>query len=281
VYVLCDCSGGDEDLSSWGIEKYRADGSLVGWFHYGLKGYYKVDDFATDFIVRPGGGVTVIGGSEAVDWGEGEGGVRTFVVSFRPDGTRRWTHVYAGAHGRPIPGLSSLAPCPSGGIYVTGSTDDGLILFRYKADGTKVSARGFGVRSRLGKSGTDVAVDPTGRIVVSGASRRSDQPFFVAVLRRDGSVRWRHTYSSAGRFGLDPTGRIYVTEGTQVIAMHALARDGSERWYSEWPSPPATGTGPMIGGLVAQSASVWICGASDPRPETGVDQLVLGWASGD
>lgn len=288
VYVLGSMHSGDEDLESVFVAKYRPDGTEAWSTRYTMRGYYKIETHAADFVVEPRGRCYVVGWAEGGDFGNGDGGPRAFALSLRSDGTRRWARRCRGLRWGTA-AFSALTGCPSGGIcavgWARGAARDVLVV-RYRADGTHMFTRRLGIRDRQDEFANDVAVDSRGRIAICGSWPRRDRGFYVAVLRKNGSIKWSRDYAtarSARRLVVDASDRVCavgVVPAGAVVA-HAFARDGVLRWSSAWTSSPTPGSNPHlpgVGDMVTNGRrNVFVCGATDLRPGTGSDQFVLGW----
>jgi hypothetical protein len=275
------------------LTKYRPDGT-VAWSRMHSVFTYKPEMAATDLFVTGTGVTYVAGGVVGPDIGR-----RAFLVSFSAGGQERWSRVYGG------PGCGgawfmALAPCPEGGVYAVGSARsdaDDILVTRYTAGGTRVLTRRLGVGDGHRQWAADAAVDSQGRLAVCGAWRSSDKGFYVALLRRDGAVKWSHNYrgDKYGGFAkalvVDAADRVCVTgngPGTDIlhpvdngggIVTYAFSRAGALRWWYSWPVSPTALAGRIPYDIAAlQASNVWVCGSSDQGPATGPDQFVIGWA---
>jgi hypothetical protein len=306
---VCGEWDGEEGGTLVTLERYGPDG-ISDWYKtYQARGY-KAEMTPGDLRVTSTGTSYVVGIADHVGLDPrqpypNDFVSKAFVRSWRTDGTVRWTKLYNGP-GRANAGFSALAACPSGGIYAVGYTGaasgalsrQDMLVTRYSADGTRALTRRLGVGDGRRQWAADVAVDDAGRIAVCGGWRRTDRGFYVAVLRRDGTVAWSHNYAGNKTHGdakliaVDAAGRMVAVgngpgsllDGGYApgpIKAYAFTRSGGLRWSSTWPVPlvPGTADGTLQLGDIAvwQASNVWACGTSDDRAGTGPDQLVLGW----
>jgi hypothetical protein len=294
VYALWSQEDEEEGRPMVVLTKYRPDATVALSLRYRVSGY-KTETYAHGLVVTPAGTIYVAGEAEGVDFER-----KAFVVSWTTTGTRRWAKLYDG-RGRADAGFSALVPCPDGGVYAVGSaTSDArdLLLTRYAANGDRTLTRRLGVGDAHDQWAADVAVDSRGRIAVCGGWRRADKGSYVALMRRDGSLVWSHNYAGdkiqgwAKMLAIDASDRVCVAgngrgawAGTLYaagpVATYAFSRAGTLRWSYTWPAafvPTVGAPSPVPNDLVtAQSSNVWVCGSSDARAGTSVDQFVIGW----
>lgn len=277
------------------VTAYLADGT-TGWeAKYQTRGY-KVDTYPTDVWAHAAGRVYVCGGASGTDLGQ-----RAFIVSLAA-GSRRWAHLYDGP-GRRGASFAALTPSPAGDVYAVGrarSDAYDILVTRYTASGTRVLTKRLGVADGRRQWATDAAADSLGRLAVCGAWRASNKGYYVALLRRNGTVKWSHNYRGDKTYGyakevvVDGSDRVCVTgnaPGTRdtggtcrrgPVATYAFSGAGVLRWRSKWPTTFAASTAfhqlETRDIAVWQSSNVWVCGSSDDRSDTGPDQFVIGWA---
>ena len=170
-------------------------------------------------------------------------------------------------------------------------------MTRYEAGGARVLTRRLGVGDGHRQWAQDAAVDSLGRLAICGGWRYSDRGFYVALLRRDGTVKWSHNYrgDKYGGFAkaivVDAADRVCVTgngpgsgslhtiDNDGSIATYAFSRAGALRWSWLWPVSSAAFQVHAPYDIAAwRSSSVWVGGSSDQGPVTGPDQFVIGWA---
>lgn len=276
------------------VAKVGPDGSRA-W----LVTYMPVDwqaEYAApaDLYVQANGACYVVGGLSG-SYDDGRPYTKAYVMRLGADGTRRWIRVYNGP-GRMAAGFSAVAPCGRGGVYAVGSAGSpykDILLVRYRADGTRALTRRLGTRDRRDQYATHLAVDSLGRIAICGTWPRGSRGFYVAVLRPDGSVKWSHDFRYGGiDYAWFSTMGLIVDTKDRVCAAcvgldgridaYAFTRAGRLRWSSAWSSSPipggASSEGPTLRDMVGWgSSSVWVCGATGSRPETGLDQYVVAW----
>jgi hypothetical protein len=117
---------------------------------------------------------------------------RMLVVALGPDGSPAWQDTYPATHC--VRG-EAVCPCPDGGVLVSGrsdyaedSTENGLFLARYRADGSLDWTR---VYTRPFDRGTDVVALPGG-----GYGVLSDRSGHVRIMRlgAGGDTLWTREY---------------------------------------------------------------------------------------
>ena len=225
----------------------------------------------------------------------------------RTTGTRRWAKLYDGP-GRADAGFAAIAPCPDGGVYAVGDAKSDardLLLVRYAANGTRTLTRRLGVGDGHDQWATDVAVDSRGRIAVCGGWRVSNKGYYVALLRRDGTVVWSHNYAGDKSYGwakmlaIDASDRVCVTGNGRgawlgvsapspvtfvagPVATYAFSRAGTLRWSCKWPAgfDPAVGAPRPRRPTTSSSGSRRTSGSAvtpGSPPPRGADQFVIGW----
>ena len=213
------------------LARYHADGSLDRSF--ALDGTRKISfggsfptDIAQGVAIDPGGKIVVVGGSD-------DGGGLDFALArFRTDGALDRSF---GSGGKvttslgPLDDLaSSIAIQPGGEIVVAGSSRRRativMALARYDTHGaldTSFDADGKQTASvRFSSSGSSLAIQGDGRIVVAGSSRaasRSNTSFALARFRIDGSLD--DDFSTNGKRTIG----VGASSGAEAVA---IQRDG-------------------------------------------------------
>lgn len=255
---------------------------------------YKAEMAPADMCVDGANRVYVCGGVTGTDLGK-----RAFVAAFA-GGHALWRRLYTGPGSRGAR-FNAVALCPTGGVYVVGrarSDADDILVTRYSVGGSRVLTTRLGIGDGRRQWATDAAADSLGRLAICGGWLASDKGIYVALLRRDGTLRWSHAYSGDRYFGwakavaVDDSDRVCVTgnsRGAYVggvftagpVATYAFSAAGTLRWWYKWPAAyvPSTAIHQLEPHdiAVSQSSNVWVCGSSDDRPITGVDQFILGW----
>jgi len=235
-----DFGGGTISASDIFVASFNADGA-----HRWSKGFGSGTGEGRSVAVDSSGNIYVTGFRRGtVDFGggstSGSGYDDIFVASFTSDGDHRWSKVFA-AVGEDKG--ESIAVDNSGNVFVTGSffqTVDlgggvvagkgGLDIFvaSFTSSGAHRWSNGFGGTSH--DQGTDVAVDRSGNVYVTGHFEDSVQfggekligggslDIFVASFDSTGLHRWSKSFGSfALEFGksvaVDGSGNVYVTGG--------------------------------------------------------------------
>jgi hypothetical protein len=154
----------------------------------------RLDDWATDVAVDSDGNVTVIGASFTPT-----GGRDWVVVSYRPDGTRRWVQRYDGpAHLDDTP--NQMLIDSAGSIYIAGQSDSATngcdaFIAKYAKTGTRLWTRRY-----------------------NGSANGTDQAFSLRLRPGGGVYVAGHTESADT--GMDGLLLAYTAAGTRLFATH-------------------------------------------------------------
>jgi len=180
-------AGGNDDFA---VVRYNADGSLDTSFDGDGKVTTAIGsgaDWGRSVTLQPDGKILVVGRS-------GAGGVFTFaLVRYNPDGSLD-TSFDGDGKVTTVIGSSSqgynVIVQPDGRIVVAGESGNDIALARYNSDGSlDTSFDGDGRATTdlgfTGDSGYDVALQPDGKIVVSGMS---NYDFAVVRYNANGSL---------------------------------------------------------------------------------------------
>jgi len=224
------------------VAKLNADGDLLWNTFLGGTGF----DMGNALAVDSGGNIYIAGESTAA-WGSPlhsfSGFYDAFVAKLDTNGRLQWNTFIGGAGSDEG---SGLALGPGGDIFVTGSSDaawgtpirgyaggsDAFVL-KLSDDGAMRWQTFLGSAdsdpSRSGDQGAGIAVDPNGRIYVTGTSAATwgtpirgfggglSDPF-IAGLDADGNLEW-NTFLGEGldekgkAIAVDPAGNVYAAGG--------------------------------------------------------------------
>jgi len=233
------------------------------------------DDWATALAVDGSGNVYVTGRSS---------GPGTFydyaTVKYGPSGTEEWVARYNGP-GNTKDQAWDVAVDGLGNVYVTGDSGEGspnlsdYVTIKYNPSGVQQWEARY---SNLYDYATAIAVDPLGRIVVTGYSYAAgaDYDYVTIGYSANGLQRWLDRYhGGAGEdiphsMVVDAAGNVYVT-GESLAPVTGLDyatikynRKGQRLWVARYDSP-APANAPDRGNAVAVDASgnVYVTGESD------------------
>jgi hypothetical protein len=155
---------GDTDLL---LIRWDANGKRV-WTRAYDSGAYG-DEGSTDVAVDGDGNVTVVG------WSSPRGVVMSqdwVVISYRPDGTRRWVRRYDGpAHHTDLP--SQMVVDAKGNVYVTGYStslrgDRDVVTIKYAKSGTRLWTRRYNGPANGSDYANALRLRPGGGVYVAG-----------------------------------------------------------------------------------------------------------------
>jgi hypothetical protein len=207
--------------------KYLPDGSAA-WTNYFTGIGYGV-------VLDRWGNVYVAGSSGAFGTGA------DFVtLKYQPDGTPVWTNRYNG------PGLSAndaddvrtLVVDGAGGVLVTGTSHrpgggSDFATVKYRSDGVPVWTNLYGEVGFILSSATDLTVDVSGDVYVTGVSRRGsgDTSDYITIkYHADGAPLWTNRFNSLGNgrdfarsVKVDSMGDVYV-RGSSVGKNHTVIK---------------------------------------------------------
>ncbi len=237
--IVVSGSGSNGSGTNFALVRYNADGSLDSTFGTGGKVTTPIGtSSATGYsvAVQPDGKIVVSGS------GSNGSGTNFALVRYNADGSLDSTFGTGGKVTTPIGTSSatgySVAVQPDGKIVVSGTSSDGahddFALVRYDADGSLDSTFGTGgkVTTPIGTSndeGRSVAVQPDGKIVVSGYSYNGlDLDFALVRYNANGSLD--STFGTGGKVttpigtygdlgysvAVQPDGKIVVSGGSVI-----------------------------------------------------------------
>ncbi len=197
-----------------------------------------------------------------------------------------WTRTYAGSDIWGARG-EGVAVAPTGSVYVTGVSADGLVLRKYTSGGTPVWTRTYLGTGSIYAWGYGVAVAPDGSVYVVGKDGSAiDNGLVLLKYSSSGTRQWARTVqSSAGEaFGsgvaVGPDGGIYVSGSTRVagqdydILVRKYTSGGGLMWSTTY-NHPANGADHGEGIAVAPDGNVYVVGASDVSTTVETYNVVL------
>ena len=152
-----------------------------------------------------------------------QGNYDILLSKYDSHGVLLWSEVYAGA-GNGDDGAVAICFGNSGEIYLTGSVYTGstnkndCILLKYEDDGDLEWAETYNGGASDMDFGTDLIVDGSGFIYISGASTETNTYYDFLVLKYDhyGTLQWDNTWDDSGLF--DIPNKLRLTDGKVVLA---------------------------------------------------------------
>ncbi len=200
IYVAGRRDPSGDDAGDMLVACWDSSGNLIWKKAY--SGSHLLDE-AVDVAVDGEGNVTVIGYSQtpttAYDW---------VVISYKPDGTRRYVQRYDGpAHLSDAPAKMLLDS--SGRVYVVGYSTSAIngsdaMVIKYSATGTRLWTRRFNGSGNAGDGALALRARPGGGVYVAGSTTSigSDYDALVLAYTSDGTRLWAVAEKGAG--GGDP-----------------------------------------------------------------------------
>jgi hypothetical protein len=189
IYVVGRRDPSGDDAGDMLLVRWDGSGNLL-WKRTYDSGSHLLDE-AVDVAVDGDGNVTVVGYSLTAatdyDW---------VVISYRPDGTRRWVQRYDGpAHGYDRPARMLLDS--AGRVYVVGSSTSAAngwdaMVIKYSATGARLWARRFNGSADGRDAALALRARPGGGVYVVGytTSATTGQDALVAAYTSAGTRLW-------------------------------------------------------------------------------------------
>jgi hypothetical protein len=214
-----------------------------------------------------------------------------FSARLSPSGKRVWLRHYAGPDGLGA-GSRAIAKCPSGGVYVAGSTKtavdaaDGLVM-RYSATGKRtVFALESGDGGNHSEDFADVTVTANGRVVAVGSTSDSVGNSFdgpITIYTASGRIAAHATWPGASApvsfiaVSSDSSGGFSVVgSGYPLLAvLRGSTLAGGEGWTALYGDAASNASGSAI--AVRGNTTVVAGDVLSTTPSESLNQLVLGW----
>jgi len=201
-------------------------------------------------------------------------------LKYYPDGETAWVRRYNG----PIDSsdvATALAIDGTGNVYVTGysqisSSDFDYVTLKYYPDGETAWVRRYNGPESPDDRASDIAVDDSGNVYVTGYSFSSVNNKDYATVKYDinGNELWVKRYNGSGNGGdganaiaVDNFGNIYVTGGSNggvTIADYATLKydlEGNELWVRRYNGPKG-GSDVAYALALDSSGNVYVTGGS-------------------
>jgi hypothetical protein len=173
-------------------------------------------------------------------------------IKYEPDGDTAWLRTFDGlASGDDS--ASAIVVDNSGNVYVTGQcklvsspyTLRGFGTVKYDPSGTPAWARFFGSGPNRNDYPTDVAVDDSGNVYVTGRGNGTGFDYLTVKYASDGTQRWAETYNGPGNgsdfatgIAVDDDGNVYVTGQSVATSLdYATIKydpDGNQLWVRRY-----------------------------------------------
>ena len=228
------------------------DGPTVEWIAV-YNGPGNGEDYISDLAIDPLGNVYVTGPSYGI------GTNYDFAtIKYDRDGNEIWMKRYNGL-GNYWDRAQSIAVDPMGNVYVTGESSVGgtgldydYATIKYDKDGNEIWVKSYNGPENYMDCASDLVVDHTGNIYVTGNSHgiTTDWDFATIKYDKDGNEIWVARYNGPGNgydalpvLTVDPVGNIYVTGESLGIGTYSdyatikYDRDGNEIWVARYNSP--------------------------------------------
>jgi len=177
------------------------------------------DDFARALALDQDGNIYVTGTSTTPRFIE----VNIATVKYNSAGGQQWAAFYNGP-GSALDEPSALAVDELGNAYVAGTsqgrgTGDDIVVIKYNASGVEQWAKRYTSSGTNPDAATDMALDASGNIFVTGSTNVAGNNNFVTIkYNPNGDQQWIAFYDSPAKFSdganalaLDQAGNVYVT----------------------------------------------------------------------
>jgi hypothetical protein len=174
-------------------------------------------------VVDAGGNVFAAG---VVALGDSNTGQDFLTIKYSGSGVPLWTNFYNGS-GNGNDGAIAVAADGSGNVIVTGtspSTEEpssrGFLTIKYSGDGVPLWTNRYHGPAVVGGSPTDLAVDQSGNVFVTGAQNALNNltDFATVAYSSAGVPLWTNRYDGAGHsddyarsVAVDSSGNVFVT----------------------------------------------------------------------
>lgn len=248
VYVTGESRGPGTEYD-YSTVKYSSDGVRQWVARYNGPGFS--DDKATGMAVDDSGMVYVTGSSEGSDTGSDY-----VTIKYDSDGVQQWKAHYDGpangddvAVGIAFDGLGGV--CVGGYGQGSGTAED-YITVKYNSEGGQEWMRCYDGPSNADDVASDIAIDSSGNVYVTGYSEGSSTKKDYATVKydRDGIQQWIARYNGPGNhydqpydLVVDGSGNAYITgksKNSDLRYEYATVKygpDGIQRWVTHYHGP--------------------------------------------
>jgi hypothetical protein len=280
VYVTGQSFGSGTDYD-YATIKYQPNGDTDWVRRY--DGPDHTGDNAMGIAVDGSGNVCVTG--FGVCWSEHPFDYVT--IKYNPDGETVWVRGYNGP-GDGQDRAYAIATDGSGNVYVTGESDgtgtyEDYCTIKYLSDGGTAWVRRYNGPADSTDEASDIAVDGSGNVYVTGRSYGAGTDFDYCTIKYDasGTEVWVKTYDgpasgydNATAIAVDASGNIYVTGESGGIgssgdyATLSYQPNGDTAWVKRYDGPgKASDVAQSI--AVDDSGNVYVTGYSHGCNEMG------------
>lgn len=261
----------------WATIKYDSLGNEL-WIRT-YNGPANDEDAACALVVDDLGNVYVTG------WSTGNGTNYDYAtIKYNSSGDELWTRTYNRANSWYEDRAFAIALDLSGNVYVTGQskvsgTSFDYATIKYDSDGNELWVGIYDDTSSVDYA-TDLAVDKTGHVYVTGWSLRSGTGWDCATVKYDsnGTQLWAKRYNGdsdwAHRIALDDFGNVYITGTTGAYPDNDYLTikydsSGNQLWVRTY-AGPVNGWDEAIDLAVDHGGNVYVTGYTQvtTSPET-------------
>jgi len=239
-------------------------------------------DFAQDIAVDGSGNVYVTGYSLVSGTNYDYA-----TIKYDTNGKQLWVRRYDGpGHGEDK--ATDIAVDGSGNVYVTGwslvsANNYDYATIKYNTNGKQLWVRRFNGPSHGNDYGTDVAVDSSGNVYVTGGSFYSDtgQDFVTIKYNPSGKQLWVQRYGTPGNksdwayyIAVDGSGNVFISGASSVTSLEidcvSIKYDinGKQLWVQRYGTPGETYNSPVD---IAVDGAGNICILVNSRQAPGSD----------
>jgi len=248
VYVT-GYSDGSGTRYDYATIKYDPEGNELWVARYNGPG--NSYDYANAIALDSSGNVYVTG------YSDGSGTDYDYAtIKYNTEGNELWVDRYNGPENF-YDWAQAIALDSSSNVYVTGysygsGTDYDYATVKYDTDGNELWVTRYNGPGNFYDYANAIALDSSGNVYVTGASRSSDSSSDYATVKYDpeGNELWVDRYNGPGNFydyaqaiALDSSGNVYVTgysygSGTDYdYATVKYDTDGNELWAARYNGP--------------------------------------------
>lgn len=242
-----------EELNSEGsvlITDSNVDTIQVEWARHYASGLAPANDYTVAGTLDTQGNIYVTGNSSNL-----YNGYNIVTIKYSQNGEKLWETSYNGG-GDGDDFATSIAVDIYGNVYVTGYSQSletlrDYITIKYDADGNQKWATRYNGPGNSDDEVSDIAVDKTGNVYVTGGSKDLKNSYDYATIKYDanGNQIWISRYNGTGdstdyarSIAIDESGNVYVTGesfGTGTYNDYATIKydsNGNEMWTARFNS---------------------------------------------